>query len=111
MQRCVHCGTRAGDGASYCPRCGAALLRRRSDLWLEEGGLRSVGVAYGLWALCLVALNGIHRFYAGKPITGVLWLVTFGFLYIGTFIDLFLIPGMIERENRRLLRSGSLSAP
>ena len=73
--------------------------------------MRSVGLAYGLWALCLVGVAGIHRFYAGKYITGTIWLLTWGLVGIGLFIDLFLIPGMIERKNRELAAIGSWQAP
>ncbi|MGN1356406.1 MAG: TM2 domain-containing protein [Succinivibrionaceae bacterium] len=34
---------------------------------------------------------GIHRFYVGKNWTGVLWLVTFGLLGIGTVVDFIMI--------------------
>lgn len=34
---------------------------------------------------------GIHRFYAGKVGTGLLWLFTLGFLGIGAFIDWIII--------------------
>lgn len=104
---CTRCGQMnpLTAGTAFCARCGAALAR---DVGFDEmvlpGGqvLRSVGVAYGLWALCLVGVAGLHRFYAGKYITGVIWLLTWGLLGIGTVIDLFLISGMVERANRRL---------
>lgn len=73
--------------------------------------MRSVGLAYGLWALCLVGAAGIHRFYAGKYITGAIWFLTWGLVGIGSFIDLFLIPGMIERQNRELNAAGSYQLP
>ena len=73
--------------------------------------MRSVGLAYGLWALCLVGVAGVHRFYAGKYITGTIWLFTWGVAGIGLFIDLFLIPGMIEQANRRLAAVGSWQLP
>lgn len=63
--------------------------------------MRSVGAAYALWALSLVGVAGVHRFYAGKWITGLIWLFTLGFCGLGTLIDLLLIPGMIERRNAR----------
>lgn len=42
--------------------------------------MKSTGTAYVLWALCIVGLCGIHRFYAGKALTGLIWLFTFGLL-------------------------------
>lgn len=63
--------------------------------------MRSQGTSYLLWLLCFVGLCGIHRFYAGKWITGILWLLTGGFFLIGQIVDLFLIPGQIERANTR----------
>jgi TM2 domain-containing membrane protein YozV len=59
----------------------------------------SNGVAYLLWLAGLVGFCGIHRFYLGKPVTGIIWLLTAGLLFIGQLIDLFLIPGMVETAN------------
>lgn len=65
--------------------------------------MRSTTTAYLLWLFCLIGLCGIHRLYAGKVLSGLLWLFTFGFFGIGQFIDLFLIPNMIDQNNYRLL--------
>lgn len=61
--------------------------------------MKSTGVAYLLWLLCLFGFCGIHRFYSGRVITGLIWLFTLGLLGIGQLIDLFLIPGMIRTTN------------
>jgi serine/threonine protein kinase len=60
---------------------------------------KSVLLAYLCWLACCFGAFGIHRFYAGKIITGVLWLLTGGLLFIGQFVDLVLIPGMVRMAN------------
>lgn len=42
---------------------------------------------------------GLHRFYLGRWITGLLWLMTGGLFVVGAIIDLFLIPAMVQIEN------------
>lgn len=64
---------------------------------------RSVALSYGLWCLSLVGVCGVHRLYNRKPVSGILWLCTFGLFGIGQLIDLFLIPGMVEQTNQDLL--------
>jgi TM2 domain-containing membrane protein YozV len=49
-----------------------------------------------LWALGFVGLCGVHRLYCGKWLTGCLWLLTLGFLWVGQIIDLALLPDMID---------------
>lgn len=61
--------------------------------------MRSTLIAYFLWLLIFVGLGGIHRIYAGKVFTGILWLLTGGLFLVGQIIDLFLIPGMIDYAN------------
>ena len=67
---------------------------------------RSVGLTYLLWAMGLFGLNGIHRFYCRKPVSGGIWLMSLGLVGIGQMVDLFLIPGMVEEANRPLLQRG-----
>lgn len=63
--------------------------------------MKSTGVAYLLWGLWIFGFAGIHRFYLGKPISGLIWLFTWGLFGIGQLFDLLLIPEMVERKNLR----------
>jgi len=58
----------------------------------------SKAVGYIMW---IFGFMGMHRFYYGRQITGLIWLLTAGVFLIGWIIDLFLIPGMDEEANTR----------
>ncbi|MDJ0747763.1 MAG: TM2 domain-containing protein [Xenococcaceae cyanobacterium MO_167.B27] len=64
--------------------------------------MRNTGMAYILWSLCFLGFAGIHRFYLGKPFSGIIWFLTWGLFGIGQFVDLLLIPGMVEEKNSEL---------
>ena len=54
----------------------------------------SLVIGYIAW---LFGFIGAHRFYYGRPISGTIYFFTLGLLFIGWFVDLFLIPSM-DRE-------------
>ncbi|WPL13329.1 TM2 domain-containing protein [Thiorhodovibrio litoralis] len=60
----------------------------------------STFMGYLLW---IFGFLGAHRFYFGKPVTGTLWFLTLGLLFIGWIIDLFLIPSMNRQADRRFV--------
>jgi TM2 domain-containing membrane protein YozV len=51
----------------------------------------SLLVGYVLW---IFGFLGAHRFYFGRPVSGTIYLFTFGLLGIGWIIDLFLMPSL-----------------
>ena len=61
--------------------------------------MRNTGMAYLLWSLWFFGFAGIHRFYLGKPISGLIWFLTWGLFGIGQIFDLLLIPEMVEEKN------------
>ena len=67
--------------------------------------MKSVLVSYLLWILGGFGVLGLHRFYLGRWVSGLIWLFTGGVFFIGALIDLFLMPSMVQVENlsRRLL--------
>jgi len=50
--------------------------------------------------LVFLGMFGIHRFYLGKWITGLLYLCTGGFLLIGYLYDLWTLNSQISEANR-----------
>ncbi|MEH6388611.1 MULTISPECIES: TM2 domain-containing protein [Pseudomonas] len=62
-------------------------------------------IGYLLW---IFGFMGAHRFYYGKPWTGTLWFFTLGLFFIGWIVDLFLIPSMDDKADRRF-RSGPVN--
>ena len=61
-------------------------------------------IGYALW---LFGFTGAHRFYYGRPITGVIWFFTCGLFLIGWIVDLFLIPSLDRSADRRFV-SGNI---
>jgi len=57
-------------------------------------------LGYLLW---IFGFTGAHRFYYGKPVSGTIWFFTLGLLGIGWLIDLFLIPSMDRKADRRFV--------
>lgn len=64
--------------------------------------LKDVGVAYLFGLATIIGVAGLQHFYLGKPLRGVIWLLTWGLLGIGTIIDLFTLPAQTRAVNARL---------
>ncbi len=66
----------------------------------DNNNSHSIVIGYILW---IFGFMGAHRFYYGRPISGIIWLLTLGLFLIGWIVDLFLIPGMDRAADRRYL--------
>lgn len=73
-------------------------------MFLQKSSV-NITLAYVFWGLGFFGLCGLHRFYLGKPVSGVVWLLTFGGFFIGQIVDLFLIPSMVQDRNNYLSAS------
>ena len=67
---------------------------------MPEENTHSKLIGYLLW---ISGFMGAHRFYFGKPVTGTIWFFTCGLFLIGWLVDLFLIPGMDRKADRRFV--------
>eukprot|EP01026_Neomeris_dumetosa_P032457 TRINITY_DN25784_c0_g1_i4.p5 TRINITY_DN25784_c0_g1~~TRINITY_DN25784_c0_g1_i4.p5 ORF type:complete len:112 (+),score=5.45 TRINITY_DN25784_c0_g1_i4:206-541(+) len=69
---------------------------KEKHFWFKKGQGRKMRgnnthsklVGYLAW---IFGIWGAHRFYYGKPVTGIIWFFTFGLFFIGWIIDFFLI--------------------
>jgi TM2 domain-containing membrane protein YozV len=69
-----------------------------------------LSVAYLLCALTFFGAGGLHRFYLGKPWTGLLWFFTGGGFLIGTLYDLFHMEQLVAEAERKALGVGTAHA-
>lgn len=86
------------------------------DVFLIPGMDRDASLRYEIgpidYSLAWILLTflgplGIHRFYMGKIITGLIYLVTGGLFLLGVLYDFWTLNGQVSEAN---LRSGALSA-
>ena len=64
--------------------------------------LYSTPVAYLLWFFSGFGALGLHRFYLGKPLSGIVYLLTGGIFMLGGIYDFFTLPGQVREANMRL---------
>jgi len=61
---------------------------------------RDMLTAYILLVPALFGLAGLHRFYLGRWVSGLVWLVTGGLCGIGSIVDMIMMPRMVDDHNR-----------
>ncbi len=99
---CPNCGNRTDDGAKFCGRCGRATSSAgrlepetisRPGFAAEDTRPTKSKLVAGILAILLGGI-GIHKFYLGYPIPGILLIViTLVTLVVGPVIGL--IEGII----------------
>ncbi|MDF1821707.1 MAG: NINE protein [Alcanivoracaceae bacterium] len=72
-------------------------MDRAADFKYREGRI-DYTVAWIL--LAFLGVFGLHRFYMGKWITGIIWLLTGGLFFVGWLYDLWTLNGRVDEVNR-----------
>ena len=81
--RCSKCGHKIKSEDLFCPKCGKDVS---SDKDLNQYRIKDSSTAF---FLCLLfGFLGIHKFYEGRPIMGITYILTFVIFGFGWFGDL-----------------------
>lgn len=97
------------SGTIYFFTLGLLLIGWIVDLFLIPGMDRAVDIKYTsgkkdytvTWILLtFLGVFGVHRFYLGKWVTGLIWLLTGGLFLIGVLYDLWTLNTQIDEVNR-----------
>ena len=102
---CSNCG-KEFDG-KFCPECGTPVKEERVvvdapnisvNATSKEVVYKSKWAALVLCLLGLILIGGLHRFYTGNVLTGVLMILTCGGCGVWTIIDIVMIAGNTYRD-------------
>ena len=86
---CQECGEVINIKAELCPKCG---VRQAGGTGMNAEQKENQNKWLITLVLCwLVGVFGVHRFYTGHTMIGILQLITFGGCGIWTIIDLIII--------------------
>lgn len=96
---CRACGNTIGSNEKSCRYCGSAnpnyIITEKSPqktYIIQEISRKGPFNKWTTFLLCLfLGYFGVHKFYEGKIFLGFIYLLTFGFLGFGIFIDLIII--------------------
>ena len=96
------------SGTIYFFTLGIFLIGWIVDLFLIPGMDRTADMRYtsgnkdytlGWILLTFLGIFGVHRFYLGKWITGLIWLLTGGLCLLGVLYDLWTLNEQIDEVN------------
>ena len=104
---CKECGQKIAKKAVICPHCGCQVEETKTESTPQivinnsnqnqNTNVNAVGMPYARprnkWValfLCIfLGYIGGHKFYEGKGGLGIVYAFTFGFFFVGIFLDFF----------------------
>ena len=100
---CKNCGAEVRENQAVCLGCGSAINAQAPGMVdptkSEKDWLVTLLICIFLGGI------GIHRFYAGKIGTGIIWFLTLGLCGFGTLYDLIMIAcGKFKDGNGRIIK-------
>lgn len=113
---CPGCGARPLAGNAFCQNCGASVTPL-TEICTKCGARIAVATANAssksrlattLLSIlpAFLGVNGVHRFYLGKIITGIVMLLTLGGLGIWTLIDFIMaVSGTMKDKEGKYIRN------
>ena len=75
-------------------------MEREADFRYVRGPI-DYDLAWAFLAIAFLGVFGVHRFYMGKWVTGIVWLFTGGLLFMGWLYDLWTLNEQITEINSR----------
>lgn len=98
MNYCPNCGKPVTGETNFCPECGAPLKIANYQNQPASNRTNEDRRLIALILCILVGSLGVHRFYTGNIVTGVLMLITLGGCGVWTIIDLIMIAANTYRD-------------
>ncbi len=98
MNYCPNCGKPVTGETNFCPECGAPLKIANYQNQPASNSTNEDRWLIALILCILVGSLGVHRFYTGNIVTGVLMLITLGGCGVWTIIDLIMIASNTYRD-------------
>ncbi|ELU01134.1 hypothetical protein CAPTEDRAFT_187960 [Capitella teleta] len=94
------------------------VVRRANKVRMQPlalNGRKNLDDAY-IFLLPPGGFLGLHHFYLGRPVWGLLYMLTFGMLGVGWLIDIFRLPCLVndinkKRDNRKQVTPGFIIHP
>ena len=107
MEFCQRCGAEISPNASFCVACGAPVVRHfaapapapaRPPVMSVQGQPKGRSFIVALVLCFSLGIFGVHRFYTGNVLSGIVQLLTCGGMGIWVLIDLISIVTDSHRD-------------